>query len=197
MTTIKVILIGESGVGKTSIIRVSNGEQFNEDEHSNLSVSFYRKQMNFENKSYTLELWDTIGQENLRVINTLFYNNSRIVIFVYDITSKESFNNLSFWIEEVKKQIGNNGYVKAIIGNKIDLYLKEAVNEDEAENLAKEINAKFYRMSAKEDDKKKIEKFFEELICEYIKLNIKEDDSRISLTEDKAFNKKTKSKKCC
>ena len=197
MTTIKVILIGESGVGKTSIIRVSNGEQFNEDEHSNLSVSFYRKQMNFENKSYTLELWDTIGQENLRVINTLFYNNSRIVIFVYDITSKESFNNLSFWIEEVKKQIGNNGYVKAIIGNKIDLYLKEAVNEEEAENLAKEINAKFYRMSAKEDDKKKIEKFFEELICEYIKLNIKEDDSRISLTEDKAFNKKTKSKKCC
>ena len=159
MTTIKVILIGESGVGKTSIIRVSNGEQFNEFEQSNLSVSFYRKEMIFENKMYILELWDTIGQENLRVINTLFYNNSRIVIFVYDITNQESFKNLRFWINEVKHQIGNSGYVKAIIGNKIDLYLKEAVNEEEAEILAKEINAKFVRMSAKEDDQKKLKYF--------------------------------------
>ena len=195
MTTIKVILIGESGVGKTSIIRVSNGEQFNEVEQSNLSVSFYRKEMIFENKMYTLELWDTIGQENLRVINTLFYNNSRIVIFVYDITNQESFKNLRFWINEVKHQIGNSGYVKAIIGNKIDLYLKEAVNEEEAEILAKEINAKFVRMSAKEDDQKKIEIFFEELLCEYNKLNVKEDNSRINLTGDKTFN--NKKKKCC
>ena len=195
MTTIKVILIGESGVGKTSIIRVSNGEQFNEFEQSNLSVSFYRKEMIFENKMYILELWDTIGQENLRVINTLFYNNSRIVIFVYDITNQESFKNLRFWINEVKHQIGNSGYVKAIIGNKIDLYLKEAVNEEEAEILAKEINAKFVRMSAKEDDQKKIEIFFEELLCEYNKLNVKEDNSSINLTGDKTFN--NKKKKCC
>ncbi len=197
MTTIKVILIGEPGVGKTSIIKVSTGEEFNESENPNLSVSFYLKKINLGNKQYNLELWDTIGQENLRVINALFYNNSRIVIFVYDITSKKSFNNLkSFWINEIKQQIGDSGYVKAIIGNKIDLYLKEEVNEEEAENLAKEINGKFFRMSAKVHDSEKMEKFFEELLSDYEKLNIKEENNRITLTSEQNFNNKT-NKKCC
>ena len=197
MTTIKVILIGEPGVGKTSIIKVSTGEEFNESENPNLSVSFYLKKINLGNKQYNLELWDTIGQENLRVINALFYNNSRIVIFVYDITNKKSFNNLkSFWINEIKQQIGDSGYVKAIIGNKIDLYLKEEVNEEEAENLAKEINGKFFRMSAKVHDSEKMEKFFEELLSDYEKLNIKEENNRITLTSEQNFNNKT-NKKCC
>ena len=88
---------------------------------------------------YILDLWDTIGQENLRTMNKLFYNNSRIVIFVYDITSRESFEDLNYWINEVSSQLGDEDIIRGIIGNKIDLYLQEAVNDNDVEKLTKKI----------------------------------------------------------
>ena len=83
---IKVILLGESGVGKTNLISITNGGNFNENEVVTSSLSFSVKKLNVNGKEYAINLWDTVGQERLRNLTKLFYNDSKIVIFVYDIT---------------------------------------------------------------------------------------------------------------
>ena len=76
---------------------------------------------------YSLEIWDTIGQEKLRSINKLFYKNSKIVIFVYDITKLDSYNDLQMWAKEIDTELGLENVIKGVVGNKIDLYLEEKV----------------------------------------------------------------------
>lgn len=191
---IKVILIGDSGVGKTNIIRLAIGKGFSSNQEPSLTLSFSRKEIKIKNTKYILDLWDTIGQENLRTMNKLFYNNSRIVIFVYDITSRESFEDLNYWINEVSSQLGDEDIIRGIIGNKIDLYLQEAVNDNDVEKLTKKINGKYLRMSAKEDEPQKIENYLEELLSDYLKLGVQGDEKLIDLT-NKSKNKIRKN--CC
>ena len=118
---IKVILIGDSGVGKTNLINVSLGRTFNEKENSSLSASYSKKVITINNEKYVLSLWDTIGQEKLRTLSKLFFKNSKIVIYVYDITNLESFNGLESWNKDVKEMVGDDDtIIKAIVGiNKI------------------------------------------------------------------------------
>ena len=191
---IKVILIGDSGVGKTNIIRLAIGKGFSSNQEPSLTLSFSRKEIKIKNMKYILDLWDTIGQENLRTMNKLFYNNSRIVIFVYDITSRESFEDLNYWINEVSSQLGDEDIIRGIIGNKIDLYLQEAVNDNDVEKLTKKINGKYLRMSAKEDEPQKIENYLEELLSDYLKLGVQGDEKLIDLS-NKSKNKVRKN--CC
>ena len=191
---IKVILIGDSGVGKTNIIRLAIGKRFSSNQEPSLTLSFSRKEIKIKNMKYILDLWDTIGQENLRTMNKLFYNNSRIVIFVYDITSRESFEDLNYWINEVSSQLGDEDIIRGIIGNKIDLYLQEAVNDNDVEKLTKKINGKYLRMSAKEDEPQKIENYLEELLSDYLKLGVQGDEKLIDLS-NKSKNKIRKN--CC
>ena len=191
---IKVILIGDSGVGKTNIIRLAIGKGFSSNQEPSLTLSFSRKEIKIKNMKYILDLWDTIGQENLRTMNKLFYNNSRIVIFVYDITSRESFEDLNYWINEVSSQLGDEDIIRGIIGNKIDLYLQEAVNDNDVEKLTKKINGKYLRMSAKEDEPQKIENYLEELLSDYLKLGVQGDEKLIDLS-NKSKNKIRKN--CC
>jgi GTPase SAR1 family protein len=127
-------------------------------------------------------------------MNKLFYNNSRIVIFVYDITSRESFEDLNYWINEVSSQLGDEDIIRGIIGNKIDLYLQEAVNDNDVEKLTKKINGKYLRMSAKEDEPQKIENYLEELLSDYLKLGVQGDEKLIDLS-NKSKNKIRKN--CC
>ena len=187
---IKVILLGESGVGKTNLIRVAVDKGFNEIEESSLTTSFTRKSININNKEYSLCLWDTIGQENLRMMNRLFYKNAKIVIFVYDITNKQSFDDLKYWIEEVNNQISEAHFIRAIIGNKMDLCENEEVNEDDLDNFANSLNAKYLKISAKNNENKKLIDFLTNLIIDYLDIGVDEDKGRISLTKDKIKKKK-------
>ena len=163
---IKVILIGDSGVGKTNLINVSLGRTFNEKENSSLSASYSKKVITINNEKYVLSLWDTIGQEKLRTLSKLFFKNSKIVIYVYDITNKISFEGLTSWDADVKEAIGDD-VIKAVVGNKQDLYLEEEVNEEEANNYATSLNAKFRLTSAKKDPEG-FSQFIEELLKDYI-----------------------------
>ena len=137
---LKVILVGNAWVGKTNLIKVTIGRPFEENSSVTLNVSFLTKKMKIDDKYYNLYIWDTVGSEKLRAMTNLFYKNSKIVIFVYDITDEQSFNDIALWVNEVKSQIGDN-FVKGIIGNKNDLYENEKVNEIEAEKYAKSIDA--------------------------------------------------------
>ena len=192
---IKVILVGESGTGKTSLINCIQGKQFFEGaQMSSMICSFVKINMEILNNKYILNLWDTIGQEKYKQLTKLFYNNSRIVIFVYDIASRITFEGLTFWINDIKEQIGND-YVAGVIGNKSDLYLEEEVKREEGDVLAKSINAEFLLISAKNNERIKFIDFLKVLVKKGVSNGIIDlgENNNIVLKKDKEIKKK----KCC
>ena len=185
---IKAILLGNSGVGKTNIINTCVGLNFESGNNPTSSGSFVSKNIKLKDKSYIINLWDTAGQERYKSITKIFLKKSEIVFFVYDITDKKSFNDLQDWIDICKEMIENE-YVGAIIGNKIDLYMNEQVNEDEALKFAESKGLLFKLISAKKEPKV-FETFLKELIEEregILKGNSKE---HISIRKDIVGNKK-------
>ena len=106
------------------------------------------KTIEIEGKPYTVNLWDTIGQEKYRALTKIFMKDAKIIIYVYDITNLHSFNELKFWFEFTKEVI-NDDTVLAVVGNKSDLFLKELVKEEEGKKLAKEMGYEFALTTAK------------------------------------------------
>ena len=148
--TLKVVLIGESGVGKTCIINRYLNNEFEEKCECSLSAKFFSKTMLFpaHNKFIKFNIWDTAGQKKFRALTIIFYKDSDVVILVYDITRKESFEELkNYWYNEIKDNLSNNCIV-IIAANKFDLYNEEKVSEDEARKFAKEKGLMFRCTSA-------------------------------------------------
>ena len=194
---IKVVLLGETGVGKTNIINIATNQSFEPEEKTTIVSSFSKVILKIKKKQYQLNIWDTIGQEQFRQLTKLFYNNSKIVIFVYDITSKKSFNELkNYWVKDIESKLGNN-IIKGLIANKSDLFLYEQVKEEEGEEYAKSINAKFLMFSAKDDSTQKIQDFLSILLNEVIRSGKLNDIKSVSLK--KRINSKAVIKKgnCC
>ena len=175
---IKVTLIGESSVGKTCIINRFCKDLFSRDIDSTLGANYSQKRIERKGKKIRLDLWDTAGEEKYRAIGRHFYKESYIVCLVYDITNKESFENLKkIWYPELK-EYGEEYKIIALIGNKLDLYLEEAVNEEEGKKFANEINAVFKRTSALEG--LGLDDLFNELVDKYldeIQNDIKKNDN--------------------
>ena len=149
--SIKVVLLGEAGVGKTCIIKQFIEKKFEQNTDSSLSAQFVSKTIEYVDFAKTLkfDIWDTVGQERFRSIAKIFYKDAHVVILVYDITSKKSFNALNdFWIGEIKNNC-NGSPLFAIIGNKNDLYMKQEVDPLDAKDLAKKIGGIFQLTSAK------------------------------------------------
>ena len=149
--SIKVVLLGEAGVGKTCIIKQFIEKKFEQNTDSSLSAQFVSKTIEYVDFAKTLkfDIWDTVGQERFRSIAKIFYKDAHVVILVYDITSKKSFNALNdFWIGEIKNNC-NGTPLFAIIGNKNDLYMKQEVDPLDAKDLAKKIGGIFQLTSAK------------------------------------------------
>jgi len=148
----KVILLGESGVGKTSIIARFYSGKFDPDIIMPLTSQFFRKTIELpNNKSITFDIWNTAGQERYRSLTKIFYKDAKVIILVYDITNKDSFIQLKeYWYEQVK-QLGDKDIIFAVVANKNDLYDKRAVNSETGEEFAKSIGAIFMQTSAKEN----------------------------------------------
>ena len=147
----KVVLLGKSGVGKTSIISRYTTNVFKESLMTTPGANFITKKVNFPkaNKTIKFEIWDTAGQERYRSLAKVFYNNASACILVYDITNKDTFNDIvNYCIPELKENAPKDT-ILALAGNKSDLYLEEQVNDNEGKNLAKNINAIYLRTSAK------------------------------------------------
>ena len=197
---IKVILVGEMSTGKTSLINTAIGLKFQDKLPSTTTNSIMNKIMKINDKTYSINLWDTIGQEKYRSLTKIFMKGAKIVIFVYDITNYNSFKELNFWFESTKDII-NDQVVMGIVGNKNDLFLKEEVKEDEARKLAKEKGMEFALTSAK--DARLFCEFLEKLIKKYLGEEVGDDDDdeeekKKNKTEKlKAGKKKKEKKKCC
>ena len=162
---IKVILVGETGTGKTSLINTSIGLEFQEKIESSQASSIIQKKMIINNKQYNINLWDTIGQEEYRSLTKIFMKDSKIVIFVYDITRLKSFELLEFWFNSTKEVLGD-GPIIGIVGNKEDLYFQAKVTDDMIEEYSNKKGVPYQLTSAKTP--KSFNDFLEKLVISYL-----------------------------
>ena len=166
--SVKVVLIGESGVGKTSIISQFTKGIFNPDLMSTNGATFSTKKKEFKesNKILSFEIWDTAGQEKYRSLAKMFFKDAAVALIVYDVTSKKSFEEIKeYWMDLVKEN-GPKKVIMYIVGNKIDLSEKEVVNEDEARAFAENENVNFWLTSAKNSTG--IDELFNEIGNQYL-----------------------------
>lgn len=202
---IKVVIVGESGVGKSNLINRYNGGQFNPDSLPNNSSFFMSRNLKYGDKIYKINLWDTAGQEKYHSLTKIFLNEAKIAFIVYSIDDINSYKKVDFWYDLVKESCGD--VLIALIGNKKDLYEQEEVNEEEAIQKAKSLNVEFGLTSALEEDtgfdeiidkmvKKYVQKIGGSIENEVFKnTNIKLDEN-ILKNEMNGINKKKKMK-CC
>ena len=206
----KVVLVGESGVGKTSIITQFIDQTFQEDQQSTTGGTFSTKSVICDGgKILKFEIWDTAGQERYRSLTTMFYKDANAAVMVYDVTRAESFEELkNYWAGQIKESSPEN-IILVIAANKSDLIEHEKVDEGEARNFAKELNAIFISTSAKSSEG--INSLFEEIAKKYsgatnITIKEEEDAEEPQAQEQKnngaikienPGNKKPKKKGCC
>ena len=198
---LKIILLGETGVGKTNLINVVMGKQFEQNSLSSQSGSYFEGNYNSKNgKCYVYNLWDTAGQEVYRSLNKIFINSSKIVMVVYAINNRKSFEEVDYWINYVKDILGNdNDYILALVANKSDLYEEDqVVSDEEGENKASSYNIKFKITSAL-TDAAGFKIFLHELIDDYIKLIGPEGEKLLYSTTSLKISagKNMKKKKTC
>ena len=171
---LKVILVGESGTGKTSLINSVQGQVFYEGTQiSTLMSSFIKVELTINEKKYSVNLWDTIGQEKYRSLTNLFLNGAQIVIFVFDITSKGSFEQLDYWFDLINKKMGDD-VIKGIAANKFDLFEYQDVEEDLIVEYAKKHGVKYSYTTA--NDIKGFNEFLNNLILDYVEKNKDKSD---------------------
>ena len=147
---VKVVLLGESGVGKTSIITQFISKKFNQRCPTSVSAQFISKIMKFPeySKNLKFDIWDTVGQEKYRSLTKIFYKDADIIIFVYDITTEFSFKAIKdYWYQETKEHTDIEP-ILALAANKIDLYKDEQITNSDGKEYADEINAIFQNTSA-------------------------------------------------
>ena len=181
MSKIKSILVGDSQVGKTSIITQLVRKTFDEEYIQTIAGDKSTKDIELSNgKTLNLEIWDTAGQEIYRNVNKIFMKNAKIVILVYDMTLEESFKGLNDWYKQVIEVNDKNEIQFGVVANKSDLYEDQKVNKDEAENYAKSINAVYGETSALDYDSvydyfKNISESYDNMVTEKERLKREEE----------------------
>ena len=145
----KIIVIGDSGVGKSSLTNKATKNVFEETYNATIGFEFFTFNIKFKEKIIKLQIWDTCGQELYRSLITNFYRNSSLAIIVYSVSFKNSFENVEMWLRELRTH--SNPDVKIfLIGNKIDLVNDRKIQKEEGEAFTKENNLhKFMEASAK------------------------------------------------
>lgn len=146
----KTVILGDTGVGKTSIALRFVNNSFMSYVDSTIGTSYLTKTITVNNDVFKFFIWDTAGQEKYHSLASMYYKNAVIAIIVYDITKKKSFENVKKWADELYHQ-GPFDIKIAIIGNKADLEIKREVSTKMVNDYAKEINAIFLETSAKDN----------------------------------------------
>lgn len=198
---IKLILLGDVGVGKSAIIQRFYDNTFEENILTTFNASFLEKEVTIKGKKVVLEIWDTVGQEQYRSMTQLFVKNSKIIILVYNVTRMKTFESLNYWYDFINKELGSN-IVLGLAGNKTDLIFEdnyeEEVSPEKGKEFAEKIGASFALVSAKESGNE-IKVLFYELLTKYfdIKDNGRYFSSTIKLDE-RSFTREVNSKnECC
>jgi len=144
----KLLLIGDSGVGKSCLLLRFADDTYTESYISTIGVDFKIRTIDLDGKTIKLQIWDTAGQERFRTITSSYYRGAHGIIVVYDCTDLESFNNLKQWLEEIDRYACEN-VNKLLVGNKCDLTLKKVVDQQTAKEYADQLGIPFLETSAK------------------------------------------------
>lgn len=175
---IKIVLVGDSGVGKTNLLlRWAHGS-FNKESIPTIGVEFATKTIEIDGKLAKVQIWDTAGQERYRAITSAYYRGAVGALLVYDVASISTFNNVTRWLEEIREN-SEEDMVCILIGNKSDLEEQRTVPTEEGISFSKKEKIMFMETSAKHDIH--IDEAFETLVKEIVsnisKTSIKSQDS--------------------
>ncbi|KAF9168401.1 Ras- protein Rab-18 [Actinomortierella ambigua] len=168
VATLKLLLIGNSGVGKSSLLlQFTEGTFLPQDEVSaTIGVDFKVKVIDVEGKKYKLTIWDTAGQERFRTLTSSYYRGAQGVILVYDVSNRDSFDQLQTWFNELNTYCSSKEVVKMIVGNKVDRESARQVSKQEGLEMARKLQTLFVECSAK--TKLGVQQAFEELVQQII-----------------------------
>ena len=166
---LKVVIVGDSGVGKSNLIKRFTTNEFLANSKATVGVEFLSKSYKINDKIFKIEMWDTAGQERYKSITSAYYKGAKGALVVYDTTSAQSFENVDKWYNEIKEKTGKD--IKLIlIGNKIDLAEQKVVNTDEALAKAKTWGIPLMETSAK--SAVNVKEAFHDLLKEmYLEMN--------------------------
>jgi small GTP-binding protein len=201
----KIVLIGDSNVGKTNILSKYLQNEFNPDSKATVGVEFGSKTFNINDNVIKAQIWDTAGTEKYRSITNAYYKGAKGAFVVYDISRKTSFNNIDKWLFDLKNN-GDENINIILIGNKIDLEHQREVTTEEGEKKAVLNKASFIETSAKNGDN--IEKAFNLMIENVYENFKKENENKENIDSEELNKEKTlnlnsnnenqiKEKKCC
>ena len=176
----KILLLGDSGVGKSSLLLRYTKNEFISDMRSTIGVEFALKYITIDNYQLKIQIWDTAGMERYRSITNAYYKGAKGVIVLYDICRKKSFENVDKWIDDFKSKADDDAVI-ILIGNKSDLDDKREVSKEEGESKAQMNKFAFMETSAK--DNNNVQKAFETLFSEIVK--IYKNKNNIDLNDNK------------
>ena len=199
---VKVVIVGDSGVGKTNIMSKYLKNEFHEDSKATVGVEFGSKQFNIQGHQVKAQIWDTAGQERYKAITSAYYKGAKGAFIVYDISRKNTFDSISRWVSDITAT-ADKKITLILIGNKSDLEDQRQVTKEQGEEKAKEFGLAFLETSASSGDN--LEKAFSLMINEVYKkcqedINAETDDNVVDQGKDITLNKpagKTEKKKSC
>jgi len=149
---IKLMLIGDSGVGKSSLLLRFSDDTFDVSGTPTIGIDFKLRTIDVDGKKVKLQLLDTAGQERFRTITTAHYRNAMGILLVYDITNEASFENITEWLSNIEKHTSGN-VDRVLIGNKTDMEEKREVPRERGQALAKDLGMEFFETSAKGNER--------------------------------------------
>eukprot|EP00656_Telonema_subtile_P054877 TRINITY_DN82_c0_g1_i1.p1 TRINITY_DN82_c0_g1~~TRINITY_DN82_c0_g1_i1.p1 ORF type:complete len:227 (+),score=89.71 TRINITY_DN82_c0_g1_i1:128-808(+) len=192
---IKLLLIGDSGVGKSCLLCRYSEDSFHNKFITTIGIDFKIRTIELEGKKIKLQIWDTAGQERFRTITQAYYRGAMGILLVYDVTDEKSFENIRSWMRNIE-QHANTEVVKVLLGNKCDMKNKRAKTYEQGEALAKEYGIQFFETSAK--DKINVEEAFT-TIAKLIKDKRKDESTPAQDTKLDLKNTPVEKKKggCC
>ena len=196
---LKIVVVGDSGVGKTNLIRRFIQDDFQSNSKATVGVEFFSKSFKMNDNVFKIEIWDTAGQERYKSITAAYYKGAKGGLVVYDVTSKTSFDNVDNWVSEIKEKASTD-MKTMMIGNKIDLKDERAVSTEEALEKAKLLELPLMEASAL--DSTNVKQAFYDLLKEMYKevkktIDVVEQAEKQNEGVQLDTNQKEEKKGCC
>ena len=193
----QILLIGDSSVGKTSLIQRYVNGIFKYEYLATVGIDFYKKHEIINNMNVEVRLWDTAGQERFKSLTPNYFKNAEGVILTYDITKTESFENLKYWMNSIETNLGDIIPI-IIVGNKLDMKDMREITKENADKLSKEYNYKYFETSAKTGEG--VDDAFKDLVNQILEKSDKFEEERnernsVKINENQEDNPKKKG--CC
>jgi Ras-related protein Rab-8A len=189
----KLLIIGESGVGKTCLLLQFTEGSFTSNHLTTIGIDFKIKIINLDEKQIKLQIWDTAGQERFRTITKTYYKGAHGIILTYDVTDENSFKNIRNWVKQIEQNAQTN-VCKVLVGNKCDREDRKITYEDGAK-LASEFKMQFFETSAKSNYN--VNETFTFLTKEILNISDPKKETKDIVDLKKQTGGEKKDKKCC